>query len=116
MALGICLLVIGAIFFIGQIIALNQGGKRLQSDIMSAALRISLGGVILISGVMALQAAAKMKAAAESSSAIASLVAARTLNQFWLLSSIAVMIWLGILLLVMIAALATNVPVLNVLV
>lgn len=116
LSLGICLLVIGAIFFIGQIVALNQGGKKLQSDTMSAALRISLGVVVAIAGVMALQAAPKLKAAAESSSAIAALVGARALNQFWLLSSIAVMIWLGILLLVIIAALATNIPVIDVLV
>lgn len=116
LALGVSLLIIGVIFLVGQVVALNQGGKKLKSDTMSAALRISMGGVAAIAGVLALQAATKMKAAAESSSAIATLVAARAVNQFWLLSSISVMVWLVILLLVIIAALATNVPVTNILV
>ncbi|QEF99550.1 hypothetical protein Mal15_36150 [Stieleria maiorica] len=115
MAFGISLLIIAAIFIVGQIVALNQGGRRLKSDTMSAAIRISLSGVAAISGVMAVQASLKLKAAAQSASAIAALMAARTVNQFWLLTSVAVMIWLGILLLVLITALATNVPITNVL-
>lgn len=115
LALGVSLLLIAAIFMIGQIVALNQGGRKLKSDTMSAAIRISFSGVAAISGVMAIQAATKLKAAAQSNSAIASLVAARALNQFWLLSSISVMIWIGVLLLVLISALATDVPITNVL-
>ncbi|QDV43125.1 hypothetical protein Enr13x_29790 [Stieleria neptunia] len=115
LAFGVSLLIIAAIFMVGQIVALNQGGRKLKSDTMSAAIRISLSGVAAIAGVMAVQASVKLKAAAQSSSAIAALMAARTLNQFWLLTSVAVMIWLGILLLVLITALATNVPITNVL-
>lgn len=115
LTLGICLLVIGAIFLIGQIFALNQGGPHRNTDMMTAALRFSLAAVAGVAGITALQAATKMKAATESSSAIATLMAMRSLNQFWLLSSIAVMIWLGILLLIVIAALATNLDVTDVL-
>ncbi len=115
LAFGVSLLIIAAIFMVGQIVALNQGGRKLKSDTMSAAIRISLSGVAAIAGVMAVQSAVKLKAAAESSSAIAALMAARTLNQFWLLTSVSVMIWLGILLLILITALATNVPITNVL-
>ncbi|MCA9138745.1 MAG: DUF4339 domain-containing protein [Planctomycetales bacterium] len=115
LAFGVSLLIIAAIFMVGQIVALNQGGRKLKSDTMSAAIRISVSGVAAIAGVMAIQAATKLKAAAQSGSAVAALTAARSLNQFWLLSSVSVLIWLGILLLVLIAALATNVPITNVL-
>ena len=114
--LGISMLVVGAIFMIGQIIALNQGGRKLKSDYYSASLRISLGGVVAISGVMAIQAAMKLKAAAESSSPVATIVGVRALNQFWMLSSVATMIWVLVLLLALIAALATNIPLINILV
>ena len=116
LALGVSLLVIALIILAGQIVSLNQTGAAKNSDVMSAALRISMSGVAAIAGVLGLQAATKMKTAAESSSPIATLVAARALNQFWFLSSICVMVWLVILLLVIIVALATNVPVTNVLV
>jgi hypothetical protein len=116
LALGVSLLVIGLIILAGQVVSLNQTGAAKNSDLMSAALRISMSCVAAIAGVLALQAATKMKTAAESSSPIATLIAARAVNQFWFLSSISVMVWLVILLLVIIVALATNVPVTNVLV
>ena len=115
LAMGISLLLIAAIFLIGQIVQLNQGGRKLKSDTMSAALRISLSGVAAIAGAMAIQAAAKLKAVAQSGSAFAALAATRSLNQFWLLSSVSIMIWLAVLLLVLIAAIATDVPMTNVL-
>ena len=115
MLFGLSLLLVAVIFLVGQIMVLNQGGRKLKSDTFSAAIRISLCGVAAISGVMAIQAATKLKAAAESASAISALVAARAVNQFWMLTSISVMLWLGILILVIIAALASNVPVINVL-
>lgn len=115
LAFGVSLLIIAAIFMVGQIVALNQGGRKLKSDTMSAAIRISVSGVAAIAGVMAIQAGTKLKAAAQSGSAVAALTAVRSVNQFWLLSSVSVMIWLGVLLLVLIAALATNVPIINVL-
>ena len=115
MAFGIALIVAALIFLAGQVIQLNEGGRKLKSDTMSAAIRISLCGVAAISGIMAVQASTKLKAAAESGSAIAALSAARCLNQFWLLTAVAVLLWLGILVLVLIAAIASNVPITNVL-
>ncbi|MCO8122987.1 GYF domain-containing protein [Stieleria sp. TO1_6] len=115
LALGIALLIIGAVLVIAQALELNQGGRRLRSDYLSAALRIPLGGVLVISGAMALQAAGKLKSAAESSTAATALAAAEALNKFWLFSAIGSLIWIGLMLLIVCAAFATDVPVNNVL-
>lgn len=115
MILGVCLLIAAVVIFVVEIMALNQGGRRLKSDYMGAAVHLSLGGVLLISGVTAIQAATKMKAAFDSGSSTEALTGAQAINQFWLFSSISTMIWLIIIILIVIAAAATGVPVLNVL-
>lgn len=114
LAFGIGLLVLSAMLVIAQILILNQGGRQLKSTPMAAAVKISLAGALAVSGIMAVQAASKLKSALESGSAIQSLTAVRSLNQFWLYASISLLVWIAILILVGISAVAMNVPVLKV--
>ncbi|MEM0926023.1 MAG: DUF4339 domain-containing protein [Planctomycetota bacterium] len=114
MTLGIGLLVIAATLVIAQILLLNQGGRQLKSTPMIAAVKIALAGVATVSGIMAVQTASKLRAAGEAASPIQTLNAVRALKQFWLFTTIALMIWIGIVVLVAIAAMVMNVPVLKI--
>ncbi|MEM6472023.1 MAG: DUF4339 domain-containing protein, partial [Planctomycetota bacterium] len=91
MTLGIALLVIAATLLIAQILLLNQGGRQLKSAPMVAAVKIALAGAATVSGIMAVQTASKLKSALDSGSPIQTLTAVRSLNQFWVFSSMSLM-------------------------
>ena len=112
---AITLILIGVIFFVAQMMNINRGGKKLKSDYMNAAVKISLGGALLIVGAMGIQTATKLKEAAETSSTVAGILAAKSMNQLWIAATVATVSWLLILILVCIAAAATEVPVLKIL-
>ena len=114
--LGITLVLAGLVFCGAQIAKFTStSGKPLQSDYMGGTMRMALGGVGLLAGALALQASAKLKTASEESMAVATVVAVKTLNQFFVVSGVGMIIWLCVLAIVVCAAIATNVPVLNVL-
>lgn len=112
---GITLLVLGVLIFVVQLVGLNQGGRRLNSDILSAVTRMTFGGVVMIVGVLTVQAASKMKAAEQSGTMVDGLLAVRSINQMWLVAGISLLIWVVVLLLIVISAFAMGVPVLKVL-
>lgn len=114
--LGIGLLIIGVVFFVAQVFALTQAASKSNADIMSAVVQISGALAAAVAGVLAIQVGGKLKMAREASSPIAMLVAAKTLSQFWLIASVSVIIWVGILVLAMVAAAATGTSLLEVLV
>ena len=114
--LGISLLLGGAVFCGAQMMKFSSSsGKKLQSDYLGGTMRISLGGVAIIAGALALQASGRLKAAAEDGSLPASIVAAKAVNQFFVVTGIGLMLWLCVLAIVVVSAIATDVPVLNVL-
>lgn len=116
MTLGIGLLLIAVVVLAAQITVLAQRSPLSSTDWMAAIIRIALAAAAGVSGVFALQTAGKLKMAKHATSPIAALVAAKTLSHFWLVAAVASMLWLGILVLVLIAALATGVSPIEVLV
>lgn len=116
LVLGIMLVIGGLVFCGAQITKFSStSGKPLQSDYMGGTMRMALGGVALIAGALALQTSAKLKTAAEESMAVATVVAVKSLNQFIIASGVGMIVWMCVLVIVVLSAIATNVPVLNVL-
>ncbi|MEO1527286.1 MAG: DUF4339 domain-containing protein [Planctomycetota bacterium] len=114
--LGITLVLGGLVFIGAQITKFSStSGKTLQSDYMGGTMRMALGGVALLAGALALQTSSKLKAASEESMAVATVVAVKSLNQFFIVSGVGMIVWLCVLAIVVLSAIATNVPVLNVL-
>lgn len=114
--LGITLVLGGLVFCGAQITKFSStSGKTLQSDYMGGTMRMALGGVALLAGAMALQTSTKLKTASQESMAVATVVAVKSLNQFFIVSGVGMLIWLCVLAIVVLSAIATNVPVLNVL-
>jgi hypothetical protein len=115
MALGVALLLVAAIVLAGQITVLAQSGVEGNGEMMAAAARISMALLAVVAGALAVQLAGKLKMAREATSPVAALVAAKTLSRFWLVTTIATLVWLGVLLILVIIAAATGVPITDVL-
>ncbi|MCD0461678.1 DUF4339 domain-containing protein [Roseiconus lacunae] len=115
LALGISLLIGCAVFFVVQILKLNEGGQKLRSDYLSASLFIVTAGAGSAVGILAIQVSMKMKAAAESGSPIATIVGAKSLSQFWMVGAIASIVWVAFVLLMLIAAITMSLPLTKVL-
>lgn len=106
---AIGLLAAGIVVMLAEIFVLNRPGIRRSQDYMASGIQIALAVAMLVSGGFGIVVASKLKELAGSSSAITALLSVRATNQFWLVGMICILAWLAIVLIIAIAAMATNV-------
>jgi hypothetical protein len=115
MLTGVALVALAIAVVTSQIMEISGAGRRSTPIYLGAVSRIGFSIVALLAGSLAINTSLKMKSADESSSMIQTLLAVRALNQLWVVAGSAGLIMTVVMVAIVIAAIAMQLPVEDVL-